>query len=229
MKTSIFIRTYHADIKWLNYCLKSIHKNLTGWDEIIICIPENQKELLSHLTAERVVTCKVYSDDYIGQQISKLQAYKHCKNEAVLFVDSDVVFFEGAKVSDYFNGNKPVILKNTWDKVDGAIVWKPIMEKLFGEPIKYEYMRRAPQLFLKSTLENFAKYFPDIEKWALNQPHRAFTEFNFLGYFVEKNEATQYDIIDLSKHPVPTNKCKQFWSWSGLTSQERDELENITK
>ena len=71
---SIFIRTYHCDIKWLNYCLESIHKNLSGWSEIVICIPTGQETLLSHLTSEKVVTCKIYKDDYLGQQISKIQA-----------------------------------------------------------------------------------------------------------------------------------------------------------
>lgn len=53
---SIFIRTYEKDINWLKHCLHSIHKNLMGWDEIVICIPEQQAHLLSHLTNERVVS-----------------------------------------------------------------------------------------------------------------------------------------------------------------------------
>ena len=227
--TSIFIRTYHGDIKWLKYCLKSIHQNLVGWDEIIVCIPTGQEHLLSHLTAEKIVVCKTYKDDYIGQQVSKLEAYKHCKNEFVLFVDSDVVFFNGADVRDYFNENKPVIMYDKYENVGEAICWKDVVEKLFKEEVRHEFMRRAPQLFHKSTLENFALQFPDIENYAVSQPFRKFSEFNILGFFACKHESEKYHFLDLSFEAIPENKSKQFWSWSGMTTDELHQLEEITK
>ena len=223
---SIFIRTYRNDLNWLDYCLKSIHKNLTGWDEIVVCIPTGQEHLLSHLTAEKVVVCKTYRDDYIGQQISKLEAYKHVKGEYVLFVDSDVVFFEGANVLDYFENNKPVILKDIWANVGDAICWKPIVEKLFREPVEYEFMRRPGQLFHKSTLEKFATNFPDIENYGINQPNRDFSEFNYLGFFAWKHEPENYKFVNLEVEPIPVTHCKQYWSYSNLTESERLEIEN---
>lgn len=33
---SIYIRTYKLDIAWLDFCLQSIHRNLKGWDEIVV-------------------------------------------------------------------------------------------------------------------------------------------------------------------------------------------------
>jgi len=223
---SIFIRTYHADIKWLNYCLKSIHKNLTGWDEIIICIPTGQEHLLNHLTAEKVVVCKTYKDDYIGQQVSKLEAYKHCKGNYILFVDSDVVFYPGADVRDYFYDNKPVILYDKYENVGEAICWKPVVEKLFKEKAPYELMRIAPQTFHKSTLEHFAQMFPDIENYATSQPHRQFSEFNILGFFSMKHEPENYHFHNVSEMPPRINRSKQYWSWSQMSAEEKEELEN---
>jgi glycosyltransferase involved in cell wall biosynthesis len=224
---SIFIRTYRKDIHWLMYSLKSIHKNLKGWDEIVICIPTGQEHLLNHLTQEKVVVCKTYKDDYIGQQVSKLEAHKYCQGDYILFVDSDVMFYEGADVRDYFIDNKPIILKERYERVGAAICWKPIVEKLFKEPVEYEYMRFAPQIFHKSTLERFAEAFSDIENYAIQQPERQFSEFNILGFFVAKNEPENYSIIDLEFNPIPVNRSKQFWSWSGLTTKERIELDQL--
>jgi len=233
---SIFIRTYRADIKWLEYCLKSIHKNLTGWDEIVICIPTGQEHLLNHLTAERVVLSSIYNDDYIGQQTSKLESYKHCKGDYILFVDSDLVFYEGADVRDYFIDNKPVILFDKYENVGEAICWKLIVEKLFKENVDKEFMRRLPLLYHKSTLENFAIHFPDIENYAVSQPHRSFSEFNILGFFAWKYEQETYKFIEAhyttgsgnnEMDSLPKNKSRQFWSWSGLTELEKQELENI--
>jgi glycosyltransferase involved in cell wall biosynthesis len=225
---SIFIRTYYKDLKWLEYCLKSIHKNLKGWDEIVVCIPASQKDNLKNLTAERVVTCKKYKDDYLGQQVSKLQAHEHCNGDFILFVDSDVVFYEGAHVDDYFKDGKPVILKDKYENVGEAICWKPITEKLFGKEIKYEYMRRAPQLYCKSSLVKINKRFPELERYIVGQPFRAFSEFNALGFFIESStEAKKYEFIDLSNEEAPITRSKQFWSWSGLTTSERKELEQL--
>lgn len=226
MSVSIFIRTYHRDIKWLNYCLQSIHKNLVGWSEIIICIPTGQESLLSHLTSENVVTCKTYKQDYIGQQISKLEAYKHCKGDYIFFVDSDVVFYKGADIRDYFSDNKPVILYDKYENVGEAICCKPIVEKLFKDNVEYEFMRRPGQLFHKSTLENFATNFPDIENYAINQPNRDFSEFNYLGFFAWKHEHENYKFVNLETEPIPKTHCKQYWSYSNLTEQERLEIEN---
>lgn len=225
---SIFIRTYKNDIKWLNYCLASIHKNLTGWGEIVICIPTGQEHLLSHLTVEKIVTCKIYKDDYLFQQVSKIKAYEHCQGDYILFVDSDVVFMPNADVRDYFKDNKPVLLKDRYENVGEATCWKAPTEKLFKEKISYEYMRMAPQLFHKHTLELFNSSFEDIESYVMSQPYRQFSEFNALGYYAEKMQPESYYIVDLSvEHSPIINRSKQFWSWSGLTKSEENEILNI--
>lgn len=224
---SIFIRTYHKDIKWLDYCLASIHKNLTGWDEIVVCIPVGQESLLSSLTTERVVTSKIYKDDYLGQQISKIKAHEHCKGDYVLFVDSDVMFYQGADVRDYFKNNLPVILKQHYSKVGAAICWKEPTENLFKQTIEFEYMRRAPQLFHRFTLEKFNTNFPDIENYIVRQPYRKFSEFNALGFFAEIVQPDEYYFLNLDVEELPENKSKQFWSWSGLTNEDKLEIQKI--
>ncbi len=139
------------------------------------------------------------------------------------------MFYKGADVRDYFKDNKPVILKQLYSKVGEAICWKQPTEKLFKENIKFEYMRRAPQLFHKSTLEKFNVSFPDIENYIVKQPYRKFSEFNALGFYAEKMQADEYSFIDVDKEALPENKCKQFWSWSGLTNNEKVEILNILK
>ena len=227
---SIFIRTYHKDLKWLKYCLESIHKNLTGWNEIVICIPTGQESLLSHLTQEKVVTCKIHKDDYLFQQVSKLQAHKYCKGDYILFVDSDVIFKKGASVTDYFINNKPIILKSRYDSVGDAICWKEPTEKLFKENIEFEFMRRLPLLYHKSTLEMINESFPDLENYIMSQPHRQFSEFNALGYYSEKMQNESYSIIDVTdglSEEIPENKAVQFWSWSNLTPFEEMKIKQL--
>jgi glycosyltransferase involved in cell wall biosynthesis len=225
---SIFIRTYRNDLKWFEYCIEGIKKNLSGWGEIVVCVPVGQNHYFKkHEKEFKFVNSKIYKDDYIGQQISKLEAWKHCNGDYILYVDSDVIFFKGAKVEDYFLNNKPVILKHRYELVGEAKVWQPVVEKLFQDKVEYEYMRRAPQLFHKSTVKRFSEAFPDIENYGKSQPYRQFTEFNFLGYFTETTEPENYEFIDLEFNEAPENKCKQFWSWSGLTRDEKREIQSL--
>jgi len=232
MSVSIFIRTYHRDLKWLNYCLQSIHKNLVGWSEIVICIPTGQEPLLSHLTNEKVVTSKIYKDDYNGQQISKIKAFEHCKGDYILFVDSDVIFKPGADVRDYFHENKPIILKAKYESVCEAICWKKPTEKLFNETVEYEYMRFCPEIFHRETLIKFNESFPDIENYIINQPYRQFSEFNVLGFYAEKMQPEDYSIIDVTNgvpEYLPENKSVQKWSWGGISEEIKTELESYLK
>ena len=223
---SVFIRTYHGDLAWLKYCLASVHRNLRGWAEIVVCIREGQEALLEGIiTTERVVTCPRYPDDYIGQQISKLQAFRHVRGDYVLFVDSDLVFHPGASVADYLAGDRPVLLKESYARLivkhpDIDIRrWQLAVENLFGSRPSHEYMRRAPQLLRTSTLRALDETFPYLEAHAVCQRDRLFSEFNALGFFVELCEAEQYSIIDLERHAAPPNPATQFWSWGGISPE----------
>jgi glycosyltransferase involved in cell wall biosynthesis len=220
---SVFIRTYEGDLDWLKYCLASLHRNLTGWDEIVICIPEGQEHKLRELiTDERVVTCPIYADDYIGQQVSKLQAHRHIRGEFILFVDSDVVFHPGSDVSAYFQDGKPVILKESYKRLTahGQVSiskWQEVVYRTFGKRPSHEYMRRAPQLFWTETLVSLDRALPRLEAHALSQPYRLFSEFNILGYYAEMHEPAGYVFLDLEHEAFPPNPASQNWSWGGIT------------
>lgn len=224
----VFIRTYEKDIKWLTYCLASIQKYLTGYRNIIICIPEGQQHLLSHLTLEKVVTCPVYEDDYLGQQISKMLAYKYTDADKIFYMDSDLILLRPVDISECEIDGKPIIYKTDYKKAGDAIIWKKVTEKYLGIEISHEYMRRHPFLYLRETLENIDRDFP-VEEYVTKQPYRQFSEFNAIGAYIDINEKEKYSIIDTETISMPEPFLKQFWSWSGLTSKEKKEIELILK
>ena len=235
MKVSIFIRTYSKDLVWLDYALRSIHKHAKGFYEIVVCIPENQKDLLSHLTAERVVTCPVYQNDYIGQQISKLNAHKYCKGDYILFTDSDCIFTEPFTPEDFMRGGKPILLKTLYSKVGDAKAFQGPTEKCLRFKVDYEYMRRHPSLYLTQTIRDLHVYFnsltdykQSINDYILSEPIIGISEFNIIGAFTDRIQPMKYCIINTDDE-VPPAKLKQYWSWSGLTVAEKIEIENLLK
>ena len=228
---TVFIRTYQGDVDWLRYCLRSIHLNLSGWSEVIICLPRGQEAAIQPLiTVERLVTCEPFKDDYIGQQVSKLKAHRYAHGDYILFVDSDVVFKPGSRTSDYFSGGLPLIVKERYSELSfpAAKCWQPVVEKLFGQTPEWEYMRNGGiMIFRKQTLEAFEQAFPDIDAYARSQPYRSFSEFNFLGYFAELESAAAYRFVDLNREVKPHSGHVCFWSWGGITRSVEYEMETL--
>ena len=229
-KVSLYIRTYKRDIAWLDFCLQSIHRNLKGWDEIVVCIPKGQEHHLRYAEGIRIVTSPVYKDDYVGQQVRKLLCHQRVSGDLVLIVDSDLIFLPGAAVTDYMEGGMPRILTYKWPKPDDYLTtgWRPTVVKLFGAYPPCSFMQgHGARLFRKSTLEAFSHRFPDIDKFARQLPRKQFSEFEFLGFFVFVHERSSYHLTELTESPMPTYHTRQYWNVDGITPAVLAEMAEI--
>lgn len=223
MHVDIFIRTYSKDIEWLNYALRSIHKYVTGYRNIIVAIPTKDVHLLSHLTAEKVVGVYDLEDGYLGQQLTKMQAWKLTDADAIVFWDSDVVATEPIDVrTEYFRDGKIILYKTRYSSLGAECPWQPITAKAVGVTPEWEYMRRMPMVFWRNTLMGCEtgiekRHGMSLERYIASQPHRAFSEFNVLGVFADG--ATDYESIDTESIQMPPCKVDQMWSWGGITGE----------
>ena len=231
---SIFIRSYNKDIRWLLYCLQSIHKFVKGFSEIVIVVPASQINEFKalNLTYEKLRFCEVYADDYLGQQITKLNAFQYCQSDLIMFVDSDCVFQAETTIEQFMKDGKPCILKTAYDTIDAP--WQGITEIAMKDLVPFEYMRREPLLYHKKTLRDLGVWFnllhnQTIDNFIISQPARHFSEFNLMGAYADKFESDKYYFLDTNKEELPVLNCKQYWSWSGLTAEERTEIENKLK
>ena len=231
-KVSVYIRTYKRDIAWLDFCLQSIHRNLKGWDEIVVGVPEGQEEHLRFLESERKVSCPRFRKDYVGQQVAKLQAHRHVRGDYILFVDSDVIFLPGADVRDFLEDGQPIIGRWRYSSMIAAgahgVKWRPAVARLFGETPEWEYMQgNGARLYRTDTLRAFANHFPELETYAHGVLKRMFSEFNFLGFFAEKYEAHRYHFRDVELEALPPQLSRQFLSVDGLTPATLAELTTL--
>ncbi len=228
-KVSIFIRTYKRDVAWLDFCLQSIHANLKGWDEIVVAVPEGQEGHLSHLGSERRVTTPRFLEDYVGQQVAKLQAHRHVTGDYVFFVDSDVVFLPGSDVRAFLDGDRPIVGKRLYASLaregSASLKWQEVVADFFGATPEWEYMRgHGCRLYRTATLKALADEFPGLEGYARGVPRRRFSEFNLLGYFAESREPDRYRFIDEETGKLPDSRSRQFWTIDGLTPGTLAEL-----
>jgi hypothetical protein len=227
MTTDILIRTYYKDLNWLAHALRSIQMNVTGHRRVIVAIPN--ASLLSHLTAETVVQVEDLADGYIGQQLTKMEAWRYTDADAVLFWDSDTIATEPVDLSEWLKDGKPHVWKTRYSEIDTP--WQGITEYAVGFPVEWEYMRRMPLLYRTSTVYNAYEYIEGVHGKSMRDyldslPHRSFSEFNAIGAFAERFESDGYTFEDTNGADMPRNKCRQFWSWSGLDAKDLAEIKS---
>jgi hypothetical protein len=226
MTTDIFIRTYSNDLGWLAYALASIQKYVTGHRNIVITIPKGQEHHLAHLTAETVIAVDDMDDGYLGQQLTKMEAWRYTDADCVLFWDSDVIATEPIDIrQEYFKDGKPILYKTKYSSLPG-VPWQGMTEQAVGFDVDWEYMRRMPMIHLRIALAACQAYVEGLHKCDLRtyleqQPQRAFSEFNALGAYVAKYREKQYAILDTESIAMPSNRVTQFHSWSGITAEAR--------
>jgi len=183
------------------------------------------------LTQEKVVGVHDLEDGYLGQQLTKMQAWKLTDADAVVFWDSDVVATRPIDVrTEYFRDRKIIIYKTRYSSLGDACPWQPITAKAVRFVPEWEYMRRMPLAYWSETLERCESYLnhshgTTLDLYLRSQPHRAFSEFNVLGAYAEAYDGSGYAMIDTESVEMPPCAVDQMWSWGGLTNEVKIKME----
>lgn len=229
MSASIFIKSWKQDLPWLHYCLRSIRKFGSGFEGITLvvdesCTPRMMKDFnLSGVTLVRVPD---WENGYVQQQAVKLSAGQMISSDLILFVDSDCIFHTPFSPESFMRDGKPVLLKTKYGNLGGAEAWKAITEAVVGWPVEYEYMRRLPWMYRRDTLFAFKNTFPELIPKLKTLKDRSFSEFNALGAFIDRYESHLYHVSDTEVW-MPPSVARQFWSWSGLNTDDKKAVEEL--
>lgn len=214
MKVDIFIKSYRNDFWLLYLCLKTITRNVTGYKNIILLIPEEDKDLFdTRNLPERTMVHYVpdiKAKGWLWQQWLKLSAYKYCFAPFIMFADSDCIFTYPINLENFVSDGKPEILYTDWEKVGDAIAWKKPTEDFMKEPVPYEFMRRNCCIYHRSTLVAIGEYAPDLDKTIISA--EKFSEFNCMGAFAYKYERENYNFVNTDNWTFVPAKAEQLWS-----------------
>lgn len=226
MSTTLFIRSYAPDYKWLTYSIQSMRKYLTGYASSVLVVPEYQTppdDILSFF--DTVVYSKKYNhiDGYIGQQLDKLDAYKYVETEHILYSDSDCIYTDYFNIQDMFSVGQPILYMTPYYLLppQGAH-WQQVVEKALGFSPSYEFMRTFPIVHRTETVRKLSEAYPLLAAHGAGITNRAFSEFNMLGAFAYKHNHPYCFTEDVKPWP-----CKQYWSYTGLKPEERIEIETL--
>lgn len=209
----ILIKSYKKDFWLLQLALKSISRNVTGYNNLVLLIPEKDKhDFDTRILPERTLIHYIeeYGKGWLFQQVCKLQAYKYSNADYILFSDSDNFFDHKLNVQDLILNDQPEILYTDYAQLPDAIIWKEPTERFIKEAVQYEFMRRLPLVYHRSTLVSISEYEPNLENIIMNSGR--FSEFNCLGVFAYKYERDKYLFVNTDGWEYQPPHSTQVWS-----------------
>lgn len=242
MTCDVFLRSYAGDVAWVPYALRSLNRFVTGIRDVVIVVPANDYDKFKALSLTREILASSRFQDrlgYMDQMNDKLYADLYTDANLILFWDSDVVAIRPFSPKDLMIDGKPRWLHTPYSKLinaDGtpATPWQPITEKAIGIHPDHEFMRAHPVLAPRTALMEFREYMIAEHKMPLSdyiaqQPNRAFSEWNAIGawaYYVRR-DPDLFSFWNTEEKGVPEPFVRQFWSWSGITTEIRTEMEKL--
>jgi glycosyltransferase involved in cell wall biosynthesis len=212
MPVDIFIKSYREDFKWLELCLKSIKKYVTGYNEIIILIPEGDNFTP---TTERTFVHKIKEEGngYLFQQYCKMIAHNYSGADYIMYVDSDCIFHSPVNVKDLIVDGKPQILMTSYKELGNLVPWQKPTADFIGQVPEFEFMRRHCFIYHKKTLSNLLHWFKgDLKKYVLSRTE--FSEFNAIGFYAYLFERDKYNFIDTKDWTYTPAIVNQYHSYT---------------
>lgn len=246
MVIDIFIKTYHKDFIWLEYCLASIRKFATGFRKIIIISDDDGHKIPAHFVKDLPVSIyykklptsrpsnSANGIGYMWQQIIKLNWHIYTDADAVLILDSDWMLTTPTKPEDFMIDGKFTWGFRDWENAGRAICWKEPTEFLIKQPVDYEAMCISGFVLLRDTTIAFTNHMCSIHDvktiWEIILKYNlsTFSEFNLFGTFIEKYDRKEYTKLynyDLTKlHNIT---LLTSWSWGGLKEDDKKRRDEI--
>ncbi|WP_119274029.1 hypothetical protein [Taklimakanibacter deserti] len=219
----IFVRTYFRDFRWLSLSLLSILKFVEGYRRIVIVMPESSYQRLrggeipaSARTA--IFRCDEYADDYIGQQIGKLNADLFTDARFIVHLDSDCIFQTPCPLpTTMIDEGLPVIrvLEHSRRPQDDG--WRRCISDFYGERLPFDVLVPPPFIYgrdLYARLRDHcrSRHRVTLDDWALSRRLDNMSEFGLLAahaWFFHRREYRWNAADGETAWP-----CRAYWSRS---------------
>jgi hypothetical protein len=235
MSCSLLLRTWWKDLPWAQWCLASVERFASGFDEVVVVLPRASEPWLRRVdlpgSRVRVELCDDVADDYLGQQVTKLYADELIDSEWVCHLDADCVFVEPVSPEALMPGGRPVVVTRPVELMGRHWPWGASSEEFLGWPVELDCMQRPPFVFprwLYPELRGHCRdrHGVDVDEYVLGRPPRGFSEFTVLGNFARRFHREAFDWVDAEDAAAP-HWCRWYWSWEGLTAQTLAELRRV--
>jgi len=249
LKIAIFIRSYAPDAVWLSYCLRSIRKYATGFEYVLVAVPNRDAHIFAPMKTQYGIRLHEYTvsrKPMLSSEVQLCRADEICPDvDAVCTLDSDCMYYKPASMADNLMCGKPVLRGQSFELLardnNPGVIWQRFAEQALGFKPEYETMCH-PTIYLTKTFKPFREHIERrtgrrFEDYVLSCTERwpqSFAELTSLGAFALRFCARDYKLIDMhgpdaaaitdSGEPVSTHKLRQFWSKGPMPAAEMEAI-----
>ena len=176
--------------------------------------------------------CDDYADDYLGQQVSKLHADRFTDADLICHVDSDCIFIRPTTPDDIAPDGIPRVYTKPVPELPRHWPWTRPTEAFLGWTPTHDFLQCPPFTFpawLYREVRDFCskRKHTGIVEWVLSRPARGFSEFNVLGAYAYALHPESFLWLRAAEIGEHERVCHWYWSWGGLDTDTRNELEAI--
>jgi hypothetical protein len=229
----IFIRTYFRDFRWLDLSLISIIKHVEGFRRIIVAMPASSlerlrgREVLASANAT-VLACPEYANDYLGQQVDKLNADLVTDASLIVHVDSDCIFRRPCSLPLLLTtGGRPIMRVLRRSRRPASDGWRRCIADFHGQPLPFDPLVSLPIAYPSDLYRDLRSRCRDrhgvgLDHWVLSRRIDAMAEFGLLAgeaWLHRKDDFCWMSADDEVDWP-----CVQYWSRSPKAAEKRAEL-----
>jgi hypothetical protein len=217
----ILIRTYFRDFRWLSLSLLSIFKFVEGYRRIIIVMPESSFERLRDDEIPSsgkiaVLLCHDYADDYVGQQVSKLNADNFTDAQLIAHIDSDCIFSTRCTLPTLLTRNeRPVIRFLRRSRRRTSDGWRQCITDFHGEALPFDVLVTPPHVYSRDLYRELRgrcrlRHRVTLDEWCLSRRIDSLSEFGLLAaeaWFHHRENYFWVAADDGTEWP-----CRQYWT-----------------
>jgi hypothetical protein len=175
----IVIRSYFWDFRWLQLSLLSIVKFVEGYRRIVVIMPGSSLERLRDEIARSarivILRCRDYAADYLGQQISKLNADEFTDAPLIAHIDSDCIFCTSCSLRTLLTRNGRTVIrilrKSRRREGDG---WRQCITDFHGEPLPFDVLVPPPFVYSRDLYNDLRRrcemqHGVALDEWCLSR------------------------------------------------------------
>ena len=162
----MFIKTYPGDVIWLEYCIKSIEKFVTGFRDIVIVTDSG-----TELKIDSNLPIKIFYEDlpneihpcpvgigYAWAQSVKLNWTKYTDADYILQIDSDTMFTNNIDMSYYHIDGKIKWFYREWSESGEGIIHRVPTDFFIKRESTRDHMPAPTWFFSRKTTDLFQNW-----------------------------------------------------------------------
>ncbi|QQE89510.1 hypothetical protein [Azotobacter chroococcum] len=218
----IVIRSYYRDLAWLALALRALKQFVSGYRRVVVVVPRSSLDRFDSIIQRNdpqvsFLSCEDFTDDYLGQQITKLHADLYTDANVIVHLDSDQIFVAQCNLYERLlvSGKLRMNVQRSSDRApsDG---WRHCPSIFFGEPIAWDLTAPPPLAVPRQLYGALRAYCKDrhnksLTDYAMGFSADRFCEMALLRGFALLYEASAFIWVDGGQSAL-IPECRSFWS-----------------